>query len=697
ASAAAQEFYALLAKTEEVDGALGALENLVVDGLDLDQIWQEIDNQQKPLEKILKKKMKFLEKLNGTDGIQLLPDAEAGEVSDASTASEDEEDVDMASEASSALASDQEDEEGEEEPAEGGEKGPKSSAVDEGLFKLSDMNDFLEMEDKKDAEIAARHKAGKKAGDEEEDDEDEDWGEDDEFMDLEKPIGDDDSEDVDKLMYSDFFDAPEEEEEAAAVKPRDGEVVESSDDEGEDEGEDEEAEGGLGFPEGENLDDEEEAALEQQLKEMQGDLGEEEEEEEEESDDEAEQDAEASTGEEKEEGGPSVAEVSRRSETSALKKRIADMEDEIEEMEREQLDEKHWTMTGEATGSSRPLNSLLEQHIDLPFSKLAARRAEKQWEEGEEDEDELTQAAPGAFKIDVDAIIRQRVADETYDDVIKRSEEEVMRLKDSQQGDDSVETLNFQKSRLGLADVYAKQYETEMLGQQTDAELQQDADRVELRKLFGKLMHKLDTLTNQNFTPRPVLDSALSKAARDGDAPAIRMEEAVPITVAAGGTEGNEVTNGPEKQKVREEMTAEEKAAVRGNRKAKRRQKAKESIEKGNVTVGDRRAREAKLIEKNKKEKAERKARKEGPTNDRGPGKIRTTALMAAAADSAGRDVRRSEAKRKEGRSDATAGGGSKRVKLGSVSPHCVPHSIDKDAWMESTGLMYDQKLPRLK
>ncbi|KAF4745841.1 u3 small nucleolar ribonucleoprotein MPP10, partial [Perkinsus olseni] len=417
ASAAAQEFYALLAKTEDADGALGALENLVVDGLDLDQIWQEIDNQQKPLEKILKKKMKFLEKVNAADGIQLLPDAEAGEASDArreftdtclSTASEDEEDVDMASEASSALASDQEDEEGEEEqePAEGGEKGPKSSAVDEGLFKLSDMNDFLEMEDKKDAEIAARHKAGKKAGDEEEDDEDEDWGEDDEFMDLEKPIGDDDSEDVyvDKLMYSDFFDAPEEGEEVAAVKPRDGEVEGSSDDD-EEEDEEEEAEGGLGLPEGENLDDEEEAALEQQLKEMQGDLGEEEEEEE--SEDEAEQ-AEASTGEEKEEGGPSVAEDSRRSETSALKKRIADMENEIEEMEREQLDEKHWTMTGEATGSSRPLNSLLEQHIDLPFSKLAARRAEKQWEEGEEDEDELTQAAPGAFKIDVDAIIRQR-------------------------------------------------------------------------------------------------------------------------------------------------------------------------------------------------------------------------------------------------------------------------------------------------
>ncbi|KAF4739905.1 hypothetical protein FOZ63_019389, partial [Perkinsus olseni] len=165
---------------------------------------------------------------------------------------------------------------------------------------------------------------------------DEDWGEDDEFMDLEKPIGEDDSEDVDvdKLMYSDFFDAPEEGEEAAAVKPRDGEVEGSSDDD-EEEDEEEEAEGGLGFPEGENLDDEEEAALEQQLKEMQGDL--EEEEEEEESEDEAEQ-ADASAGDEKEKGGPSVAEDSRRSETSALKKRTADMENEIEEMEREQLD-----------------------------------------------------------------------------------------------------------------------------------------------------------------------------------------------------------------------------------------------------------------------------------------------------------------------------------------------------------------------
>lgn len=96
----------------------------------------------------------------------------------------------------------------------------------------------------------------------------------------------------------------------------------------------------------------------------------------------------------------------------------------------------------------------------------------------EEEEDELTQGTAGAFKLDVDAIIKQRVADELYDDVIKRSEEEVkewygftwrpirfpqvLRLKGSQEGDDSVETLNFQKSRLGLADVYAKQYEAEV-------------------------------------------------------------------------------------------------------------------------------------------------------------------------------------------------------------------------------------------
>ncbi|EER02233.1 FK506-binding nuclear protein, putative [Perkinsus marinus ATCC 50983] len=370
------------------------------------------------------------------------------------------------------------------------------------------MNDFLESEDKKDAEIAARNKAKGQAGEDEEegDEEENEWGDDDEFMDLEKPLEDDDSEEVDKLMYSDFFDAPEEGDEVtvAATAPlkssHEGEESMGDDDE-----EEEEEEEGLGgFQEGENLDDEEEAALEKQLKEMQGELtegGEEEEEEDE---------SVVATDDEEKKASPVAAAAppvveSRRSETSALKKRIEEMENEIEEMEREQLDEKHWTMTGEATGSSRPLNSLLEQHIDLPFSKLAARRAEKQWEDGEEEEDELTQGTAGAFKIDVDAIIKQRVADELYDDVIKRSEEEVLRLKGSQEGDDSVETLNFQKSRLGLADVYAKQYEAEMLGQQTDAELQQDADRVELRRLFGKLMHKLDTLTNQNFTPRPCL------------------------------------------------------------------------------------------------------------------------------------------------------------------------------------------------
>lgn len=135
--------------------------------------------------------------------------------------------------------------------------GPKRSAVDEGLFKLADMNDFLESEDKKDAEIAARNKViswrvtleyaqhtltsqakGQAGEDEEEDDDDDEeneWGDDDEFMDLEKPLEDDgrppyvpysledratlDSEEVgvDKLMYSDFFDAPEEGDEVAVA------------------------------------------------------------------------------------------------------------------------------------------------------------------------------------------------------------------------------------------------------------------------------------------------------------------------------------------------------------------------------------------------------------------------------------------------------------------------------------------------
>lgn len=74
--------------------------------------------------------------------------------------------------------------------------------------------------------------------------------------------------------------------------------------------------------------------------------------------------------------------------------------------------------------------------------------------------------------------------------------------------------MNFEKSRIGLGEIYAKQYEAEMLGHQTEAEKAEDKagrgnalgfqeEKKEMKDLFAKVMFKLDQLSNAQFTPWP--------------------------------------------------------------------------------------------------------------------------------------------------------------------------------------------------
>ena len=122
------------------------------------------------------------------------------------------------------------------------------------------------------------------------------------------------------------------------------------------------------------------------------------------------------------------------------------------------------------------------------------------------------QDAPGADdltkqnKFDLQVIIKQRVWDESFDDVVRKVELPPS-ARPQKAEDDAVETLNFEKSRVGLGDVYAKQYEAEFLGHQTDEVKQEDQEKTETKALFAKIMHKLDLLTNAHFTPRPPMAS----------------------------------------------------------------------------------------------------------------------------------------------------------------------------------------------
>lgn len=179
-------------------------------------------------------------------------------------------------------------------------------------------------------------------------------------------------------------------------------------------------------------------------------------------------------------------------------------------------------------------------------------------------------------------------------------------------------------------------------------------------------MYTLDLMTNAHFTPKPV--EAKKGDVHDGEAGAIKMEETIPLMVSratrSAPTEQKDSKRVPEK--TREEMNTDEKKARRRAKKYMRKAAMKQRLETGNMTLEGKKERDSKLAEKNKKEKAEARAAKLGidhKANRRT--KIRSTDLLAKAAEATAADLSRKGAKRAQRAADRDATAKpSKRIKL---------------------------------
>ena len=210
----------------------------------------------------------------------------------------------------------------------------------------------------------------------------------------------------------------------------------------------------------------------------------------------------------------------------SLSRKLAALEEEIASIEKKQIEGKHWTLTGEVVAKARPLNSILESNIELPFGHMSMKRLDDS-RELIVDENDFDVENPDKPKFDIELIIRQRVADRTFDDIVKKAAvtETVTKLKDSTEG------LNFEKSTLGLAEVYAQQYEEDIFKQSASTE-KLSAEKEAAKAVFTKLMHKLDCLTNFNFAPRPPV---IRKPGTEGikDLPAMKLEEPIPLIISS--------------------------------------------------------------------------------------------------------------------------------------------------------------------
>ena len=122
----------------------------------------------------------------------------------------------------------------------------------------------------------------------------------------------------------------------------------------------------------------------------------------------------------------------------------------IEQIEDEMMNPKQWTLTGEATAHERPLNSLLDVHLDFNAATKMPPTITKETTNKIED------------------LIKQRVLDELFDDPVLKN------LDERKQIGATEEEMDFTKSKKGLGDLYADDMTKRLMQIQPEAFLESE-------------------------------------------------------------------------------------------------------------------------------------------------------------------------------------------------------------------------------
>jgi len=248
----------------------------------------------------------------------------------------------------------------------------------------------------------------------------------------------------------------------------------------------------------------------------------------------------------------------------------------------------------------------------------------------------------------IEKIIRQRIQDLAFDDVVRKVEAPPAARAPEENAE---ETLDFQKSRVGLGEIYSRQYEAELLGHK--AETEEDKSKQELARLFAKLVHQLDSLTNQHFVPRPPKHGD----GHNRDIAAITVEDTVPVTMSDAQRKAPEEVKAPEPEKASHEMSREERKALRGAKKRRRKQAVKGKLGEGRMTLHEAIDRQQKLTDKNKQAKEDRLSKRAiGLTGSeaerekrRAQKRIKSTDLLAQASASFNAEYEQRKKRQKKG------------------------------------------------
>ncbi|GFE55380.1 U3 small nucleolar ribonucleoprotein [Babesia ovis] len=230
--------------------------------------------------------------------------------------------------------------------------------------------------------------------------------------------------------------------------------------------------------------------------------------------------------------------------------------DQISQLEKDLIAQKHWSLMGEATARKRPRNSLLDLDLELPqnFSFIHADNAGDV--DGTPEDDNM--GSEENKDVPIEIIIQQRIKAEVFDNVERKvaledqlEAIEKLKRRRNKMDSDAVE-IDFNKSKMGLGDVYAKRYQEMFMA--TD---QLDSHKQKLTDDFGKLMFKLDSLCNYHMVPKRV-----SEAEKTKDVASITVEAPINVVTASRHTdghdkmEGNRLTRNAKKRKFTNKLKA---------------------------------------------------------------------------------------------------------------------------------------------
>ncbi|XP_073979941.1 U3 small nucleolar ribonucleoprotein protein MPP10 [Rhodnius prolixus] len=238
------------------------------------------------------------------------------------------------------------------------------------------------------------------------------------------------------------------------------------------------------------------------------------------------------------------------------------LRNKINKLEEEALQEKAWPLKGEVEASQRPVNSLLEEIVEIDLSQRPAPVVTK----------EVT--------LKLEDIILKRIKDSAYDDVEKK-----FKPVESPHEFKKAIVLDQEKSKLSLAEVYEKEY----LKQKSDQTVEKDKvekmtpEQEEIKKLMHFVFKKLDTLSNFHFVPKP----AIPEIKIVSNLPAVMVEEVAPEATSRGNLLAPEEISSESKRQLisKEERSATDKKRERRKKKKLQAIKAKRTQNIPNTSI----------------------------------------------------------------------------------------------------------------